>query len=252
MSPIAPSPKRLALPTLVTLGNAACGFAGVLWLTFPDAPLGLVPWLLLAGWFFDMFDGTIAKALNATSAFGAQMDSLCDAVTFGVLPALLIAVTCGRTPLAILAALLFLSAVLVRLARFNTEPSDDPEAKLYFKGLPSTGGALSIGAWTLAHAAVQAHPQWLLWLPGGAGAWPDPLPFVAIALAAMMVGTRRYVDPTKQYIRGLKPWWHLVPILVATALVPWPLGLVLLAAAYVLAGAWAAPARPAASAEVSA
>jgi CDP-diacylglycerol--serine O-phosphatidyltransferase len=252
LSLISPSPKRLIIPTLFTLGNAACGFAGVLWLTSPDAPLGVVPWLLLAGWFFDMFDGTIAKALDATSDFGGQMDSLCDAVTFGVLPALLIAITGGRTPLAVVAALLFLSAVLVRLARFNTESADDPDAKLYFKGLPSTGGALTIGAWAIAHAAVHAHPQWLQLLPGGPGLWPNPLPFVAIVLAAMMVGTRRYVDPTKQYIRGLKPWWHLVPVLVATALVPWPLGLVLLSATYLVAGACSAPARPSAPAEVSA
>lgn len=183
MPSTSPPTKRLILPTLVTLGNAACGFLGILLLATPDAPLAWVPWLILAGWFFDMVDGTIAKALDATSAFGGQMDSLCDAVTFGVLPALLIVITCGRTPFAILAALLFLAAVLVRLARFNTESTDEPDAQLHFKGLPSTGGALSVGAWVLAHAAAQAHPGWLQLLPGGPGLWPDPLPVVAIALA---------------------------------------------------------------------
>jgi CDP-diacylglycerol--serine O-phosphatidyltransferase len=202
-----------------------------------------------------MFDGTIAKAMRATSDFGGQMDSLCDAVTFGMLPALLIATGAGRTPLAMAAGLVYLAAVLVRLARFNSENTHDPQAHLYFKGLPSPAGAMTISAWSLAQTAWQGHPEWsgalFAALPGMAAQLPSPLVPAAFVLASMMVGTRRYADLPKHYFRGLKPWWQLVPILLATVLVPWPLGLVVLTTAYVLGGALAAPSRPASAGEVA-
>ena len=82
-------------PTLLTLGNAACGFGAI---TFaakvgPD-PAGehdlfLSAVLIFLAMLFDMLDGSVARWAKQTSEFGAQLDSLCDAVSFGVAPAFL-------------------------------------------------------------------------------------------------------------------------------------------------------------------
>ena len=82
------------LPTLLTLGNAACGFGAI---TFaakvgPD-PAGehdlfLSAVLIFLAMLFDMLDGSVARWAKQTSEFGAQLDSLCDAMSFGVAPGL--------------------------------------------------------------------------------------------------------------------------------------------------------------------
>ena len=79
----------------MTLGNAACGFGAI---TFaakvgPD-PAGehdlfLSAVLIFLAMLFDMLDGSVARWAKQTSEFGAQLDSLCDAVSFGVAPAFL-------------------------------------------------------------------------------------------------------------------------------------------------------------------
>ena len=82
-------------PTLLTLGNAACGFSAI---TFaakvgPD-PAGehdlfLSAVFIFLAMLFDMLDGSVARWAKQTSEFGAQLDSLCDAISFGVAPAFL-------------------------------------------------------------------------------------------------------------------------------------------------------------------
>ncbi len=109
------------------------------------------PHVILASWIIvwcvllDKLDGFAAKALNATSAFGAQFDSMADLVSFGVAPGILtygLLHTLGqeifvehRVVLVICIAL-FVLAAASRLARFNA--IDIGELSDYFHGLPST------------------------------------------------------------------------------------------------------------------
>ena len=93
-------PARLiaVFPTLLTLGNAACGFGAI---TFAAkvthspsesviyGPLFFSALCIFAGMLFDMFDGAAARLTGNTSELGAELDSLCDAITFGVAPAFL-------------------------------------------------------------------------------------------------------------------------------------------------------------------
>ncbi len=108
-------PRRLLhgihpLPTMVTLGNLICGFASILLaskanMMVPDAaaaaisPVGAYKpedYLYLAGllifiaMIFDVLDGSVARLTKSTSKFGMEMDSLCDVVSFGVAPAVLV------------------------------------------------------------------------------------------------------------------------------------------------------------------
>ncbi|MBE7186249.1 MAG: phosphatidylcholine/phosphatidylserine synthase, partial [Methylobacterium mesophilicum] len=100
----------------------------------------------LAAAFLDGIDGRLARALRATSRFGAQMDSLADIVNFGVAPALVLyAFVLDRAGApGWIAALLFAIACGLRLARFNVldEDEDRPawEAE-YFVGVPAPAGA---------------------------------------------------------------------------------------------------------------
>ncbi len=109
------------------------------------------PYAILAAWvivwcvLLDKLDGFSAKALNATSAFGAQFDSMADLVSFGIAPAMLaygLAHAMGtelfmrsRIILAICMGFYAL-ATAIRLARFNAV--DVEELPDFFRGLPST------------------------------------------------------------------------------------------------------------------
>ncbi|MBV9494045.1 MAG: phosphatidylcholine/phosphatidylserine synthase [Acidobacteria bacterium] len=101
---------------------------------------------LLIAAIFDTFDGLIARALGATSEFGKEYDSLADVVTFGAAPAVLVYAWClhilGNLGGGI--AFLFLTAVSLRLARFNVMTGKTDYR--YFVGLPSPAGALTMAA----------------------------------------------------------------------------------------------------------
>ncbi len=85
----------------------------------------------------DMLDGRIARALNSESRFGASYDSLCDLVSFGVAPAVLLYVwglsDYGKP--ALMAMLFYVVCAALRLARFNIQFAD--KEKRVFTGLPS-------------------------------------------------------------------------------------------------------------------
>jgi CDP-diacylglycerol--serine O-phosphatidyltransferase len=76
---------RSIIPNLLTLGNIFSGFTAIIFISnydFTNATL----YIFMAA-IFDMLDGIVARLLNATSEIGAELDSLCDAVSFGVAPA---------------------------------------------------------------------------------------------------------------------------------------------------------------------
>lgn len=212
--------RRLLIPTAVTLANAACGFAAVVALATPGEHVALAGWLLVGAWALDMVDGQVAKLLGATSAFGAELDSLCDAVSFGVAPALLLAAV-GGAPWGWAAGLVFLCAVLVRLARFNVASGDDDH--LYFTGLPSPAGAMAIATLALCGRWLAARPQPLVPLDGTLAATagaslPVALPLAGVVVAALMVSTVRYADLPKHYLKRLAPRAQLLALPVAMVL----------------------------------
>ena len=122
------------LPTMLTLGNAVCGFGAI---TFaakwsggdPALSLFIASCLIYLAMVFDALDGSAARLTNQTSEFGAQLDSLCDAISFGAAPAFLMLQFSQSRDfhprfLWLIAALYVVCAVL-RLARFNVETDED-------------------------------------------------------------------------------------------------------------------------------
>jgi CDP-diacylglycerol--serine O-phosphatidyltransferase len=88
------------IPTSLTIGNSLCGFGAILVAlqvyrpqdTDPTQLLATGAWLIVGAMIFDMLDGWAARMLNAYSLHGMHMDSLADMVTFGVAPAVIVAV----------------------------------------------------------------------------------------------------------------------------------------------------------------
>lgn len=101
--------------------------------------------LILLAVLFDRMDGGVARKLNVTSEFGKELDSLCDLISFGVAPSLLIwnLVLAQSGILGIATMLLFSLSGAIRLARYNITEFDG-----WYVGVPITmsGGLVALMA----------------------------------------------------------------------------------------------------------
>jgi len=152
------SPMRYLVPNSFTAASMALGLASIV--CSANGEFTLAAWMVLWGVLLDKLDGGAARMLNASSAFGAEMDSFADFVSFGIAPAALVYFRLkGQAPFAENAILLtgccalYTIALSARLARFNV--SDPPGGKRFFFGIPSTlcGAIMASGFLT-----ASAHP----------------------------------------------------------------------------------------------
>ena len=135
--------KRKIIPSLFTSMNLLCGFLAIL----INEPV-ISFYLVLVGIGFDFIDGLSARVLKVPSAFGKELDSLADMVSFGVVPGFLyyhhvlkIEVNDTIFPVAeLLVATLIPILASLRLAKFNVHDG----GKIGFSGLPSSAAALFI------------------------------------------------------------------------------------------------------------
>lgn len=142
--------KKHIIPCIVTLLNACCGFLSII--NSIEGNVRSAAYCIIIAACMDMLDGRIARALRSTSTMGMELDSLADAVSFCVAPAILLYGTfCTRMPVVALISLsIYLCAGLSRLARFNITPSS-----FSFMGLPTP-----IAACFMAQFVLQE--QWLV------------------------------------------------------------------------------------------
>ena len=150
------------LPNLITLSSVFCGFDSIRISAnaqgeedFYRAAL-----LIVFAMLFDMLDGRVARMTKTQSAFGLQIDSLADVVSFGAAPALLVYQwTLHRlgTP-GLVASFLFVAFGAVRLARFNVlsmgESGKPTKPSKYIVGLPIPGAAGILVSIVVANHAV--------------------------------------------------------------------------------------------------
>ncbi len=154
-----------AIPNLLTLCNGICGLLSILFATNAIVELSQYWSILLAGsfvfggMFFDMMDGQVARRLKQSSLFGAQLDSLSDAVTFGAAPVFLLLAFNDYLPkpALLLIGVTHFSCALLRLARFNVQ-TDETDTHEFFTGLPSPAAAGVIASFALA---LVAQERWL-------------------------------------------------------------------------------------------
>ncbi len=236
--------KKIAtVPALLTLGNGICGFAAIAWASrienrafdenfYPDY-FATAGWLILIAMVFDMLDGYVARLSRTASKFGGELDSLCDAVSFGVAPAFLLlkmGQQMGQQPLMhqLLAgiAAIYMSCALLRLARFNVDNTPDPASHRRFKGLPSPAAAGCLAA--LAVFRGRFPSELVQYWPGIDAQHAQDVVrhivenaslFVALVVALLMVSRVPYPHVTKQMFRGRRPVGHLIQLLLAALII---------------------------------
>ncbi|WP_255832530.1 CDP-diacylglycerol--serine O-phosphatidyltransferase [Kordiimonas sp. SCSIO 12603] len=135
---------RTVLPSVVTLFAFMSGLTSIKFALSGKWELA-VGAVLLAG-IFDGLDGTVARLLKSTSKFGAELDSLSDVVAFGVAPAVILYlwVLEGLDRMGWAVALIYASAMALRLARFNARLDDEEEPIKrtgFLTGVPAPMGA---------------------------------------------------------------------------------------------------------------
>jgi CDP-diacylglycerol--serine O-phosphatidyltransferase len=214
---------RSIIPNLFTLMNLFGGFLAITRIAAGDL-VGAAGFIVLAG-VFDVLDGAVARLTNATSEFGGELDSLCDAVSFGVAPAFMLYQAYFQTQAewgVAMAALPALAGAL-RLARYNVQSAAHAD-KRYFRGMPIPAGALTIVSYTIFfHTGAYADLIPEAWKPACITA-------IAVGVAGLMVGAIKYDAVPTPSLRALREQ----PLLIAY----FALGVVL---TLVSKGAWLFP-----------
>ena len=212
------------LPSLFTTANIAAGYYAILqvthstpaeWWHFDNAAKAIGFAVL-----FDGLDGRIARMTGTSSDFGKELDSLADAITFGIAPALLAWMWGFRELPAILASpelvnklaqigaiasFLFLVAGVSRLARFNITSNPQPSTpgrpgKKYFVGMPIPAGAGVIAA--VVHFSGGDPLVW--W--GSSITWT----IILVMAAYLMVSTWRFYSFKDVDFRSRQPFQLIV------------------------------------------
>jgi CDP-diacylglycerol--serine O-phosphatidyltransferase len=164
--PVRPRRRGLyVLPNAITLAALFSGFYGIVMAMNGRFEVSCIAIFTAA--ILDSLDGRVARMTNSQSAFGEQMDSLSDMVSFGAAPALIVYIWAlkdlgkpGWIP-----AFVYIAGAALRLARFNVNIG--VVDKRFFQGLPSpAAAALVIGlVWVMDDAGFKAVSQipWLAW-----------------------------------------------------------------------------------------
>jgi CDP-diacylglycerol--serine O-phosphatidyltransferase len=260
------------LPTMFTLGNLVCGFFAIVVLSRIEKPVGnefettprielrldkakeliesedpthnlmLCGALILLAMIFDAVDGQVARITRATSDFGAQLDSLCDLVSFGLAPAILLVKMCPRftslhTEAVWSIAAVFACCAALRLARFNVELDNDDDHTM-FAGLPTPAAAAAIASFAILsyslrneiaaeiHKNFERYDWWM----------QQTLPIFAVLIALLMVSRIPYPHPLTQFVRGQRSFAQLIALVFSllAILLAWRYAIPLLCVLFVL------------------
>src|SRR5580658_10460719 len=180
------------LPNLITLSSVFCGFDSIRISATAqgDDDYYRASILLVFALLFDMLDGRVARLTKTQSAFGLQIDSLADVVSFGVAPALLVYRWSLHQvgDLGLVVSFLFAGMGAVRLARFNVlsmgEGGKPTKPGKYIVGLPVPGAAGILISLVVANHAVSGElmgPRYLWFMMA-----------VTVFLSFLMVSTVRF------------------------------------------------------------
>lgn len=207
------------LPNTLTLCNVLCGAIGLIVLFSATENAYLYAGLaIFVAAVFDVLDGFVARLLKSTSSIGKELDSLCDAISFGLLPSVLafrmlssveVSATCFEPIAACFAflSLAMLVASVYRLAKFNVSSEQEHD----FLGLPTPANAIF---WAALAIYLQSHQDLLL----EAGSV-----YLCIGLALVLLFSILMLSPLRMFsfkiedksIRGAK-WIYLYLLVVLT------------------------------------
>ncbi|HHW47614.1 MAG TPA: CDP-alcohol phosphatidyltransferase [Clostridiaceae bacterium] len=139
--------KYVNIPTIITSLSICAGVVSFILFTHGIYNFGILAYGFAL--FFDGIDGKIARKLKKETDFGAECDSLSDAINFTVIPALIAYFTGFKGPIAVCVLLIYVISGIWRLANFNISGLIQVEGKSYFTGICTTqAGALFLIAIT--------------------------------------------------------------------------------------------------------
>lgn len=173
---------------------------------------------IVLGGVADAIDGRVARATRSGSRFGAELDSLVDAISFGLAPALLMYFAVfNQHGWEWILCFFFTMCAVIRLARFNVEQAG--RAKTHFNGLPSPMAGLTLATYYwFRESALYQHPM-LADLP-----WPVMLRFIMVGLSFLMISQVRYAAvPVIGYrsVREILGSLLVVGTLAGLVFLPW-------------------------------
>jgi CDP-diacylglycerol--serine O-phosphatidyltransferase len=181
-------------------------------------------WLIFLAMVFDALDGYVARLAKTSSDFGAELDSLCDLVTFGVAPGFLLVKMCPqfaflhREAVWVIAAA-YVACAALRLARFNVETAEDDD-HMHFSGLPSPAAAAAIAGFAIMFNTLRAKEDNPLMYAGQIDmALQMALPVFGLLVALLMVSRIPYPHVVNQILRGQRTFAHLVAVIFAVVAV---------------------------------
>ena len=211
--------KRVGvLPALVTLANGFCGVVAIY--KIQDREFYQAAGLIFLAMVFDLLDGMVARKAGITSKFGAHLDSLSDAISFGLAPAFLTKVVVedvwrGYYAPKVITVLTALYAVcaLLRLARYNVEHGDDAgegNGVSVFAGMPTPGAAGVVTSVVLLQydAARLIDYKYVLFC----------LPALTALLACLMVSRVPFIHFGSKFL-GRRDFLYLFWVVVVAVLV---------------------------------
>ena len=228
------------LPTLLTLGNAFCGFLAMAYVAdavggfgrnpavSPDELIQRAAWLVFLAMVFDALDGRIARITRTDSNFGAELDSLCDVITFGVTPAFLVKVIVQQDApnlfathprLALWFSVLFVACSILRLARYNVENiSGRSGPQHYFRGLPTPAAAGVIASLVVLHYDLQRNQLLIdIFGKGACDAFGslllNSLPVLAVLLGLLMISRFPFAHVVNRLTRGRRPLTYVITLI---------------------------------------
>ncbi len=151
---------RYLAPNLITATGITFGLLSLV-ATF-EGRYAEAAWFIIWATLADRLDGLVARLVRGTSELGVQLDSLCDFLTFGLAPSMLVFASLSRAPnldyvdgggraLLLAACTCWVLGACFRLARYNitTEEDDQPQKPRIFFGVPTTLAAGTLAIWYL-------------------------------------------------------------------------------------------------------
>ena len=188
---------KYILPNLFTLSSVFAAFYSIVLTSRADnaKELAVAAWLIIISMVLDGCDGRVARATRTQSEFGMQMDSLADAIAFGVAPAFLVYRWAleGAGAAGLIVAFVFVACGVMRLARFNVLASKKKGPATHFVGLPIPLAAGALTSLVLAHTALTGHFHMTSTISAA---------LVTLLLAGLMVSNVRYRTFKRLPLRG--------------------------------------------------
>jgi CDP-diacylglycerol--serine O-phosphatidyltransferase len=179
-------------PNGFTLFNLFCGIFAIVLASrgnFDRAAL-----FVIIGGIADAMDGRVARATNTGSKFGEELDSLVDAISFGLSPALIMYfAVLNQSNWQWLLVFIFTSCAVMRLARFNVEQAG--RKKSYFHGLPSPAAGLTLATYYW-FSQTELYSQTVILFTDSKTLkdlpWSTMMAFLMAILAALMISEVPY------------------------------------------------------------